>query len=247
MWERLIAPDALHRIPLALRLLLLEHATDGRTVLVDGGVGDKEDDAFRDRFAVDGPTLPAALREIGVDPGTVTDVVMTHLHFDHAGGLTHRDASGTLVPTLPHARHFLQVSNRDNCLAPNPRERASYLRENLDPLTDIALELVDGDAEIFPGVRVERSDGHTVGMQTVRVEGGGRVVRYLADLAPTHHHMRLPFTMGYDMCTQTVMDEKARLIAAAREEEAILIFEHDPVVVAARLVEERGRVIAQPL
>lgn len=247
MWERLIAPDPLHRIPLALRLLLLENPTEGRLVLVDGGVGDKEDEAFRDRFAVEGSALPAALREAGVDPAAVTDVVITHLHFDHAGGLTTRDSAGTVVPTLPQARHFLQVSNRENCLAPNARERASYLRENIDPLAEIDLELVEGDVEIMPGVRVERTDGHTTGMQTLRIEGGGSVVRYLADLAPTHHHIRLPFTMGYDMCAQTVMEEKARMLAAAREEEATLLFEHDPVVAAAKLVEERGRVVAQPV
>ena len=247
MWERLVPPDAHHRIPLALRLLVLENRAENRLVLVDGGMGDKEDEAFRERFAVEGPPLRAALTEAGIDPEAITDVIVTHLHFDHVGGLTRKEGDGKVVPTLPNARHFLQLRNRENCLAPNPRERASYLRDNIDPLSEIDLELIDGDEEILPGVRVERSDGHTFGMQTVRVEGGGKVLRYLADLAPTHHHIRLPFTMGYDMCAQTVMEEKGRMIAAAREEEATLVFEHDPVVVAATLVEERGRVVARPL
>ena len=246
VWERMIPPDDRHRIPLALRLLILENDTTGRRVLVDGGMGDKEDAAFRDRFAVVGEDLRTSLSAEGVDPDSITDVIITHLHFDHAGGLTRREGD-EVVPTLPGARHYLQTSNRDNCLAPNARERASYLRVNIDPLTEIDLQLVDGTAEILPGVSVERSDGHTLGMQTVRVEGGGRVVRYLADLSPTHHHIRLPFTMGYDMSAQTVMAEKEALYEAVREEEAILLFEHDPAVAAATLGEDRGKIVAVPV
>lgn len=247
LWERAIAPDAQHRVPLAARLLILENETLGRTVLVDGGVGDKEDDAFRERFAIEGPSLRSALSAAGVGPADVTDVIITHLHFDHVGGLTHRDGSGTVVPTLPDARHFLQVANRETALEPNAKERASYFPDNIDPLLATDPEMVDGEAEIIPGIRVERSDGHTIGMQTIRIEGGGRVVRYLTDLAPTHHHVRLPYTMGYDMCARTVMEEKERMVDAAREEEATLLFEHDPTVAAARLVERKGHWVAEPI
>ncbi len=247
LWERLIPPDAHHRIPLAMRLLVLEHAPSGRVVLVDGGIGEKNDDAFRERFAVRSSPLLEVVTAAGVDPGRVTDVVITHLHFDHCGGLTRREGADRVVPTFPEARHYLQRANRETALDPNPRERASYLRENIEPLEDVDLLLVDGDAELFPGLSVERSDGHTRGMQTVRIEGGGRVIRYLADLAPTHHHVRVPFTMGYDICARTMMEEKERLIAAACEEDATLIFEHDSKVAAARMVEEKGRWVAQPL
>ena len=247
LWERWIAPDALHRIPLALRILVLEHIPSERLVLVDAGIGDKEDAAFRERFAIRSPPLVEALAAAGYDPARVSDIVLTHLHFDHAGGFTRRDPAGGVVPTFPAARHFLQASNRETALDPHPRERASYFPENVAPLAEVALELVDGDAEVLPGIRVERSDGHTIGMQTVRIEGGGRVVRYLADLAPTHHHVRIPYTMGYDMCARTLMEEKERLFAAAREEGAVLLFEHDATVAAATLVEERGKVVARPL
>jgi glyoxylase-like metal-dependent hydrolase (beta-lactamase superfamily II) len=232
---------------MALRILVLEHIPSRRLVLVDGGIGDKEDAAFRERFAVEGPPLVEALVAGGYDPARVTDIVLTHLHFDHAGGFTRREPGGAVVPTFPAARHFLQASNRETALAPHPRERASYFAENVLPLADVALELVDGDAEVLPGIRVERTDGHTIGMQTVRIEGGGRVARYLADLAPTHHHVRIPYTMGYDMCARTLMEEKERLFAAAREEEAVLLFEHDATVAAATLVEERGKIVASPL
>ena len=246
LWERLIPPDAQHRIPLAMRLLLLEEVDGDRLVLVDGGIGDKEDMTFRERFCVVSDPLRVALHAASIDPDQITDVVITHLHFDHAGGLTSREGD-RVVPVLPKARHWLQRRNHDNCNDPNPRERASYLRENLDPLREVELELLDGEEEIFPGVRVEPSDGHTDGMQTVRVEGGGEVIRYLADLAPTHHHVRLPFCMGYDMCAKTVLAEKARMVAAARDEGAILLFEHDPHFAAGRLIEKKGRWVAEPL
>ena len=247
MWGRLIPPDGRHRIPLALRLLLLENERLGRRVLVDGGVGDKEDEAFRDRFGVDGAPLVQRLAAGGVEAESITDVIVTHLHFDHAGGLTRLAEDGSAVAVLPGTRHHLQVSNRDNGLSPSVRERASYLRENIEPFLDGLLELSDGDGELFPGVRVERCDGHTVGMQTIRIEGGGVVVRYLADLAPTHHHLRIPFTMGYDICATTVMEEKQRMLDATVEEDAILVFEHDIQVAAARLVEEKGRWVPRPL
>jgi glyoxylase-like metal-dependent hydrolase (beta-lactamase superfamily II) len=175
----------------------------------------------------------------------VTDVILTHHHFDHAGGFFRRDAEGRSRAVFPAARHFLQRANHELARDPGPRERASYFPENLEPLAAVRLELVDGDAEIIPGVRVVRSDGHTVGMQTVRIEGGGRVARYLADISPTTHHIRTPYTMGYDMCTRQLMEEKEALFAAAREEDAILLFEHDPQVAAGRIVEEKGKVRIQ--
>ncbi|MCA8962666.1 MAG: MBL fold metallo-hydrolase, partial [Planctomycetes bacterium] len=132
LWQKRIAPDAEHRIPLAMRLLLLRHRIEDRVVLIDTGIGDKFDATFAERFAVKAPdgesdgTLPleVALGELGVSLGEVTDVVLTHLHFDHGGGVSRRAATGEVLPTFPTATHYLQRSNLETAERPNSRERA---------------------------------------------------------------------------------------------------------------------------
>ena len=251
VWERCIQPDQEHRIPMVTRLLLLEDSESDRVVLIDAGIGDKESSEFRDRFAVTLPRgtgeapLRRAVRNVGVDPDLVTDLILTHLHFDHVGGATVLDSSGQSVALFPAATHWVQQSNWETGLSPNVREKASYLRQNIEPLEATALEKIDGSGEIMPGISVERVDGHTQGMQTVRIEGGGRVMRYLADLAPTWHHLRAAWTMGYDICAITVVEEKQRMLQAALEEQALLVLEHDPVHAITSVEERDGRIVAR--
>ena len=253
VWEGCIPPDDAHRIPLATRLLLAKNADENRIVVIDAGVGDKEEDAFRERFDVRLPDgeglcpLERAVRNSGTDPDQVTDVIITHLHFDHVGGATRLDSSGCSIPVMPNARHWVQKRNWENGLQPNPRERASYLRPNIEPLEGTDLQLLDGPGQIMPGISVEEVDGHTTGMQTVRIEGGGRVIRYLADLAPTIHHLRAAWTMGYDVHALKVVEEKRDLLEAASAEQALLALEHDPVYPWARIIEEKGRFKAVPV
>lgn len=249
VWQRCIAPDSQHRIPLATRLLLLEDSESQRIVVIDAGVGDKEDAGFRERFDIrlpagsDEAPLRRSIRAAGIDPERVTDLILTHLHFDHVGGATQLDGAGDSTAVLPAARHWIQDSNWLNGLSPGVREKASYLPGNIEPLEGAsALERVDGDCEILPGISVERVDGHTAGMQIVRIEGGGKVLRYLADLAPTRHHLRVPWTMGYDICAHTVVEEKERILRAALEEEALLVLEHDPHFAFAEVEEVNGRI-----
>ena len=248
IWERCIEPDAQHRIPLATRLLLLEDSESDHVVVVDAGVGDKEDSSFRDRFAVqfpqgeDEPPLRRAIRSHGVDPDRVTDLIITHLHFDHVGGATALDESGISCPVFPSATHWIQQANWNTAIDPNPREKASYMPHNIEPLEGTRLQKIDGDGEILPGITVERVDGHTLGMQTIRVEGGGQVLRYLTDLAPTRHHLRVAWTMGYDISAITVIEEKARILETALEEQAILILEHDPDSASARIEMKNGKI-----
>ncbi len=248
LWQRLIEPDSEHRIPLAMRLLVLRQKNDGRQVLVDTGIGNKFDEKFAARFAVEQPTqgveslpIARALGTAGLNVNDITDLVLTHLHFDHGGGASHRGESGELTPTFARATHYLQEANLSTARTPNARERASYLCENVDPLSDVRLQLLNGSEEIMPGLSVIRSDGHTDGMQVVRLEGGGRVLYFLADLAPTHHHVSIPFTMGYDLSARDIMAEKSALWPRALEEEAILVFEHDTQMAAAQLAYENGR------
>ncbi|MCI0652153.1 MAG: MBL fold metallo-hydrolase [Planctomycetes bacterium] len=247
LWERWIAPDASHRIPMVMRVLLLRNEALAASVLVDAGIGDKFDERFRSMFDIHHPGVAAgrtplahALGGAGVAPERITHVVLTHLHFDHAGGSTVR-AGGEALPAFPRARHFLQAANLETAARPNLRERASYLPENFEPLRALPLDLLRGSEEILPGLRVFVSNGHTQGMQCVRLEGGGGVLYYLADLAPTHHHLRVPYTMGYDLSAREIMEEKQRLWPRIIEEEAVIVFEHDSQLAAATLEERDGK------
>ncbi|MCC6349881.1 MAG: MBL fold metallo-hydrolase [Candidatus Eisenbacteria bacterium] len=233
LWSRTNPADERNRIRLAMRcLLMIGH---GRRVLVDVGLGDKFDAKLRDIYRVEpGPRLEDSLAAVGVAPAEVTDVVLTHLHFDHAGGATAR-TDGRLVPRLPNARWYVQRRNWENAHDPNPRERASYLPENFDPLEESGvLELWEGAVQPWPGVEMIPAEGHTRGQQLVRVEGGGQVVYFVADLIPTAAHVRIPFVMGYDVAAIETMTEKRELLARASAEHTWIVLEHDPDVALGR-------------
>ncbi len=234
LWSRLNPPDERNRIRLAMRCLLLER--HGRRVLVDVGLGAKSDAKFRDIFRVEPePTLEDSLAAIGRDPADITDVVLTHLHFDHAGGATVRTDDGELRPRLPGAAWHVPQQNWDNAHAANVRERASYLPENYDPLlAHGVLDFYDRHVEPWPGVSMITADGHTLGQQMVRIAGGGRVVYFVADLIPTASHVRVPYVMGYDMCAERTMREKRELLRGACDERAWIVLEHDPDTALAR-------------
>ena len=237
LWSRTNPPDERNRIRLAMRCLLLEG--HGRRVLVDVGLGDKPDAKFRDIFRVeDAPALADSLAAAGFGAGDVTDVLLTHLHFDHAGGGTVREGDA-LRPTFPRARYHVQRRNWDNAHAPNPRERASYLRENFDPLEQAGvLDFWDGGTRPWPGLTLVTAEGHTRGQQLVRLEGGGHVVYYVADLIPTASHVRVPYVMGYDVAAIETMAEKQALLGRAVDEGAWIAREHDPGIALAKPVRE---------
>ena len=234
LWSRTNPPDEKNRIRLAMRCLLLEG--EGRRILVDDGVGDKFTPRFAEIFRIElePHTLERSLADLGLTTDDVTDVVLTHLHFDHAGGSTRR-AGDRLVPRLPRARYYVQRRNWENALAPNPRERASYLAENFVPLEEAGvLTLWDGPQRPWSGIELFTADGHTRGQQLVRVSGGGETLYFVADLIPTASHVRIPFVMGYDMAAIETMAEKRALLERAAGEGAWICIEHDPVVALAR-------------
>ena len=237
LWSGLIAPDESNRIRLATRSLLVR--TGGRCFVMDVGCGDKWTEKLRRIFDVE-PVRPLPLEG---DPPAATDVVLTHLHFDHAGGLSRYvpGSEGEVESCYPGARVHLQADNYDTARAPGPRERASYLRENILVLERSPLELARGSREIVPGLWVHRSDGHTRGLQWVEVRGGGATVAYPSDLIPTSRHLPLPYAMGYDMNVEKLLEEKAAFLSRAVAEDWIVVFVHDPDVPAARIkVDERG-------
>jgi len=237
IWSRLIPPDEDNRIRLATRTLLVE---DGeRIVLVDLGSGDKWTDKLRRIYGIEnGPDAAP-----GIDPKAVTDIVITHLHFDHAGGISaFKPGSATEVELrYPRARVWVQAANYETALDPNPRERASYLKENVSVLREADLRLVRGEAEIAPGLRVHGGDGHTRGHQWLEIRSGAETVAFPGDLIPTSRHLPLPYLMGYDMSAEILLREKAEFLAAAVEGRWIVVFEHDPDLPAALVrIDEKG-------
>ena len=234
LWSRTNPPDERNRIRLAMRCLLAEGA--GRRVLVDVGLGDKFAPRQAEIYRVENEahTLEGSLAALGLSVDDITDVVLTHLHFDHAGGATRRLAD-RLAPRLPRARYHVQRRNLENARHPNPRERASYLPENFEPLVEAdALTLWDGPARLWPGFEVFTAEGHTRGQQLVRIEGGGGVVYFVADLIPTAAHVRIPWVMGYDVAAIETMEEKRALLERACREGAWICLEHDPDTALAK-------------
>jgi len=143
--------------------------------------------------------------------------------------------AGELELCYPHARVFVQRENFKNALEPNPREKASYLEENVDILRAANLELLEGDTEIYPDIWVRRTDGHTRGQQYVEIRNGNEAVYYVADLIPTSHHLPVPYNMGYDIHTEKLLEEKEAFLAKVLENNSIIVFEHDPEVAAIRI------------
>ena len=236
LWERRIPADDRNRIPLAMRCLLVQ--TPNRNLLVDTGLGNKEEEKFERIYGVENdghPTrLEDGLRAWGVEPEEIDTVVCTHLHFDHAGGCTRRGADGEIRPSFPNARYVVRRGEWDFAHRDNERIQASYLAHNFDPLEEAGvIDFVDEDGEVAPGVHVLRTPGHTPHHQSVRVDAGDETILYLADLVPTTAHIPLPWIMGYDVEPLVTLEGKRDLLTRAGEEGWVLVFEHDPEVAYA--------------
>ncbi|HEX2253185.1 MAG TPA: MBL fold metallo-hydrolase [Thermoanaerobaculia bacterium] len=254
LWERERPPDEKNRIAMATNCLLVESGDE--LVLIDTGIGDKNDEKFRSMFGMEegAVRLPESIRQAGYEPGDVTQVLLSHLHFDHCGWNT-RERGGRLVPTFPRARYWLERGEVEHARNPNPRDRASYDPRNWEPLFEAGVaELFDDEAEPAPGVRAVKAAGHNRDMCVVLLEGraaeGAEAATaiFWADLVPTASHVAYPWIMGYDLYPVTTLDNKQRWLPRAAEGGWLSIFEHDPQVPLARLVTgERGRIRAEPL
>ncbi|HBU57683.1 MAG TPA: MBL fold metallo-hydrolase [Gemmatimonadetes bacterium] len=233
LWERRIPSDVRNRIPLALRCLLIE--APNALVLVDTGIGNKYSEKFAEIYGVvnagDPTRLEDGIRHAGFDPEAIDIVLNTHLHFDHAGGNTVLDELGQIRPSFPNARHVVQKGELEFAQSQNERIRASYLLENFEPITKLGLwEVVEGVTEVTEGVEVLPTPGHTPHHQSVLIKSDGDTACFLADVCPTSAHLPLPWIMGYDLEPLVTLESKRRLWMKAREENWLLIFEHDPKV-----------------
>jgi glyoxylase-like metal-dependent hydrolase (beta-lactamase superfamily II) len=231
LWERRIPADARNRIPLALRCLLIE--APEALVLVDTGIGNKEDKKFMDIYGVSNAGQPTRLEEgirhAGFEPSDVDIVLNTHLHFDHAGGDTFRDGEGRVQLSFPEARHVVQRGELGFARSKNERIRASYVPHNFEPVDAAGRwTLVDGVAQITKGVRVLPTPGHTPFHQSVTIESDEDVACFLADVCPTTAHLPLPWIMGYDLEPLVTLESKRGLWKQALEQDWLLFFQHDP-------------------
>jgi glyoxylase-like metal-dependent hydrolase (beta-lactamase superfamily II) len=212
-------------------------------MLIDAGLGDKHDQKFHDIYGVDRTrNLDHTLAEAGLRPEDIDIVLATHLHFDHAGGFTTRDAGGRMRPKFPRAQYVVRRGEWHDAQHPNERNRASYLAEDFMPLADAGvLQLVDDDQTIMPGVKVRRTGGHTMHHQMAVIESGGKTAVFMADLVPTTAHLPDPWIMGYDLYPMDTLVSKKAFCAEAVEKDILVFFEHDPVVAAGHIREEHGK------
>lgn len=245
LWERKIRADERNRIPLGMRCLLVEHPDE--LVLIDTGAGNKETEKFHAIYGVEnapvgavGPTqLESALAEAGFGAADVTMVINSHLHFDHAGGNTHRDEDGSIALSFPNARYVARQGEWDWAHHTNERTSASYFPHNYEPVREAGrLELVDADAELLPGIALRRAPGHTPHHQGVLITSGAERMFYLADLAPTVAHVPLPWIMGYDVEPLVTLETKRHLWAEAADEGWTMVFEHDAVNAFGHIVRD---------
>jgi methylmalonyl-CoA epimerase len=246
MWERRTRPDDRHRIQLAMRPALVE-GTWGR-LLIDCGAGAKWGPRETEIYAFErARSLDDALAEVGLSAEDIPLAVATHLHFDHFGGATVRTPEG-LRPRFRHARHVIRRAEWQDATHPHERNRASYLKDDFVPLEEHGVvDFFDADHVVRPGVRVERTGGHTGQHQVVFIESEKQTAVFTADLIPTTAHIQDPWIMGYDLFPMETLEYKRRFIRDAIEREYIIIFEHDPLVAAGRIRERDGRRFVEPI
>jgi len=249
LWRTRIEPDDRNRIPLALRCLLVEHP-DG-LVLIDTGLGNKEDPKFLDIYGVENEGLEGAtqledaLASAGFLPRDIRWVINTHLHFDHAGGNTtmdpelENDPRRHVRPTFPQATYIVQRGELEFARHTNERTRASYLAHNFEPVAAAdRWRLIEGDTEILPGISVRLTPGHVPYHQVVILSDRGETAVFLGDLFPTTAHLPLPWIMGYDLEPLRTLESKRALLGQAVADGWRFIFEHDARVALATPVRE---------
>ncbi|MBZ5697064.1 MAG: MBL fold metallo-hydrolase [Acidobacteriia bacterium] len=246
MWERVSPPDGRNRILMAMNSLLIRAA--GKWILIETGAGDKWDAKRKDIYSFEGsPRLPEKLVARGIPPEKIDIVINTHLHFDHCGWNT-RIVNGEAVPVFPNARYFVQQGELEHAKAPTERDHASYFPENFVPMEKSGQwSLLNGDAEVVPGIELIRVPGHNRDMMCVRLRGGGKTAFFFADLIPTAAHLSYPWIMAYDLYPLTTLDNKKKWIPQAAREGSLVIFGHEVGTPAGYLREKDKKYVMEPV
>jgi glyoxylase-like metal-dependent hydrolase (beta-lactamase superfamily II) len=244
IWSKLATPDEQNRIRLGMNPLLIR--TGEQLVLVETGIDRKPGEKFRRIYGLSETNLVLdQLALLGVEPQDITLVINTHLHFDHAG-LNTRLLDGKLLPTFPKARYIVQKQELEDATQPHERSRASYMSENIEPVLR-QFELVEGEAEILPGLRVVPVPGHTLGMQAVELASEGQNFAYPADLIPTMMQTPLLYIMAFDLYPMTTLETRKRMYERWIDGQYLLGFTHEPGHPLGRLVRTEKGYLAEPL
>lgn len=243
MWNKVNPADDNNMCSWAMRCLLID--TGERKILIDNGMGDKQDAKFFGHYFPHGEdTLEKSLAKHGFSFADITDVFLTHLHFDHCGGSIKRDGD-RLVPAFPNATYWSNQKHWDSAGNPNERERASFLKENIQPIQDSGklqwVTTANGE-EWLPGIHIHYVQGHTDNMMLPRIDYNGQTILYCADLFPSAAHISMPWVMAYDMRPLDTLNEKRVILKQAVENNWWLFFEHDPKIEACSLTSDNGRV-----
>jgi glyoxylase-like metal-dependent hydrolase (beta-lactamase superfamily II) len=228
IWNKLNPADENNLCSWALRCLLIEDGN--RLILIDNGLGNKQDAKFFGHYYLHGDdTLDKSLAKYGFSKDDITDMFLTHLHFDHCGGSIKREGE-KLIPAFKNATYWSNQRHWKWATEPNDREKASFLKENILPIQESGqLKFIETSAGDFPGaIEVRQAFGHTDAMMLPQVNYNGRTIIYMADLLPSAAHIPLPYIMGYDMFPLTTLNEKKSFLTEAQQNDYVLFFEHDP-------------------
>ncbi len=238
LWNKAYPADENNLIPLSLRTLVVE--TGGRVILTDNGFGDKQSEKFFSHFHIFGSDgLISGLAKLGYKPEDITDVILTHLHYDHCGGGVKRNSSGEFELVFPNARYHVSKAQWESALNPNAREADSFLEENMIPMRDLgALNLIEKEGGIAPGVEIRFFNGHTRG-QIVPIFSlpSGKKLVFAADLFPSTAHIHLAWNMSYDVEPLVTMQEKEAFLNEALQNGYILYYQHDYFTECSSLIQ----------
>ena len=243
IWQKTNPADEFNLCSWAMRCLLVQ---DGdRLILIDNGIGYKQDERFLKHYHLHGDdTLEKSLTNLGFSKDDITDVFLTHLHFDHCGGSIERQEDGALVPAFKNATFWSNKEHWQWAVEPNDREKASFLKENILPIQESGkLKFIDGvDGVSFSDhIQIRFAFGHTNAMMLPQISYNGKTILYMADMLPSVGHIPMPYVMSYDMFPLNTLQEKKKYLEEAVQNDYILFLEHDPVNECCTLQEtEKG-------
>jgi glyoxylase-like metal-dependent hydrolase (beta-lactamase superfamily II) len=235
LWEKTNPADGKNRTRLAARNLLL--VSDSKRILIDTGIGNKYDSKGKEIYDIelDEVSTEKSLTKLGLTPDDITDVLLTHLHFDHTGGSTIQ-ANDKLVPAFKNAKYYVSKKNCDWACNPSERDKGSYLKENFVPLLEYGVLSFFDDRKFDDEIELIEINGHTFGQNILKISDSSQTVLYCGDLFPFRSHIPLPYIMGYDLQPLVTLQEKKEILPKAVDEEWVLFFEHDPESASAKVV-----------
>ncbi len=247
IWNKFAPADEENLVRMETNLFLLR--ANGKNILLDTGLGDCITPTEKKIYAAHGVTnIESGLKHLGLSTDEINLVIFTHLHTDHSGGSV-KNENGKLVPRFKNARYIVQKVEWNDALNPDERTSAVYIVDRLMVLEKSGqLELVDGDSEIFPGIRVVKTGGHTPGHQAIEATSDGSTVVYYADIVPSSHHIRIPYVAAVDLDPLQTMKVKRKLITRLIDDKNMAIaFDHDPEIKIGKLEYEMGKIIANKI